>query len=66
MMYYLAVVKMGLAEDTFFRSSVGKIIYLLEQYRKEKEAMLGRAPREEQVKTAHSFSEIIGGADSGK
>lgn len=53
---------MGLSEDVFYRSPLKKIIFLLEKYKEEQEALAGIKPKEkEKPKTARTFSEIIKG-----
>lgn len=70
-MYYIVVIKMHMPEETYFRSSVGKIVYLLEQWRKEQEAKAAaygvKPPKTDSgtVKCARKFSEAIGGAKNG-
>lgn len=57
-------------EDIYFKSSVGKINYILDMYRQEQEAKVaaysGKAPTSDTgTIKAHKFSEAIGGALNG-
>ena len=62
-MFYLYTVKMKLSEESFFSSSIGKVIYLIEQWGKEQQmkadALNGIKPST--VQSARSFKSILGG-----
>lgn len=57
---------MGLAEDGFYSASLGKVLYLIDQWRKEQErttaALRGQPVPSGGVETVRSFKEMgLGG-----
>ena len=64
MLYYLYTVKMGQSEDGFFRSTLPKVVYLVEQWGNEKKieaaAMSGK-PIPEPPRTVRSIKEVLKG-----
>lgn len=55
---------MGMSEESFYTSSIGKVVYLIEQWGKEqqaKAAALSGKPVPQPQQTARRFKDILGG-----
>jgi hypothetical protein len=61
MLYYLYTVKLGMDEDSFFSSTLSKVVYLIEKWSEEQQrkaaALSGRKPQPSG--TAHSIKEVM-------
>lgn len=56
---------MGMSEESFFNSSIGKVIYLIEQWGNEQrmkaEALQGKKLPDPPPQSARSIKQILGG-----
>ncbi len=64
MLFYLYTVKLGLDEEGFFRSTLPRVVYLVERYADEeqaKAAALSGKPIPEPPRTVRSLKEVLAG-----
>jgi hypothetical protein len=61
-LYYVYSVKLGLGEDSFFTSTLSRVLYLIEKWSEEekmKAAALSGKPVPEPPRTARSIKEVM-------
>ncbi len=61
-MYYVYTVKLGLDEDSFFKSTLARVLYLIDKWADEKKmeaAAFSGEPIPEPPKTVRSLKEVL-------
>lgn len=61
-MYYVYTVKLGLDEDSFFKSTLARVLYLIDKWTDEKKmeaAAFSGKPIPEPPKTVRSLKEVL-------